>query len=337
MSRLVRCLCLLLACVTLLTVAAGCNSNSRSGASSSAGKTVEDMLGTDTEQDPFYFNGVPYVLNPDVSAYLFIGVDKSGEVQEEEGFNVGGQADVLLLAVINDADKTYHILQLNRDTMAEIRVLSMTGNPMNTFTGQLALSHYYGSGFEDSCENTVWSVSKFLYDAPIDGYISLRMDAIPVLNDWAGGVTVTIQDDFSSIDPSLKIGETITLNGQQAYNFIRSRQNVEDQSNLNRMARHRQYLSGLAQQLKTKVGDNAASVAELYQLLEPYMVTDMGSGTITQLAERCRGYTDGGTITLEGEAVKGEQFMEFHVDEQNLRETVIQLFYTEYTQTEQGE
>ncbi len=328
---------LLAAALLVLTMAVGCIGTDPARTSDPAGKTVEEMLGTDSSLEPIYFDGKPYVLSPDVSSYLFIGVDKPGEVRQEEGFNVGGQADVLLLAVVDDAAKTYHILQLNRDTMAQIRVLAMDGTPAGSFTGQLALSHFYGSGFEDSCENTVWAVSRYLYNTAIDGYIALQMEAIPVLNDWAEGVTVTVQDDFSAVDPSLKQGETITLNGQQAYNFIRARQNVEDQSNLNRMARHRQYLNGLTRQLQAKLSQNASSMAELYQMLTPYMVTDMGSGTITELAERCRSYADGGTLAIQGEAVAGEEFMEFYTDEQDLRKTVIHLFYTEYNQTEQGE
>ena len=46
-------------------------------------------------------------------------------------------------------------IQLNRDTMTEIQILGVNGEPAVTMTGQLALAHTYGSGEEDSCENTV--------------------------------------------------------------------------------------------------------------------------------------------------------------------------------------
>ncbi|MBR6795789.1 MAG: hypothetical protein IKM53_00380, partial [Clostridia bacterium] len=34
-----------------------------------------------------------------------------------------------------------------------------------------------------------------------------------------------------------------------------------------------------------------------------------------------------GAYTLEGESVKGDEFMEFHVDEVHLQKTVVELFY----------
>ena len=51
-------------------------------------------------------------------------------------------------------------------------------------------------GMELSCENTVDAVSNMLYGIRIEGYISLNMDSIKILNHLAGGVPVTIEDDF---------------------------------------------------------------------------------------------------------------------------------------------
>ena len=52
---------------------------------------------------------------------------------------------------------------------------------------------------ESSCENTVDAVSDMLYGIKIDGYIAMNIDAIKVINHLAGGVPVTIEDDFFSI------------------------------------------------------------------------------------------------------------------------------------------
>ena len=86
--------------------------------------------------------------------------------------------------------------------MTQIRILGVTGEPAGTFTGQLALAHTYGSGEEDSCENTVLAVSNLLYGMEIDHYVSLTMDGVALLNDLVGGVTVEVLDDFSGIDDS---------------------------------------------------------------------------------------------------------------------------------------
>lgn len=50
----------------------------------------------------------------------------------------------------------------------------------------------------------------------IDGYAMVNVGAVSVVNDMVGGVTVTIEDDFSEVDPTLKMGETVTLMGEQA-------------------------------------------------------------------------------------------------------------------------
>ena len=56
-------------------------------------------------------------------------------------------------------------------------------------------------------------------------YISMNMDAIAILNDAVGGVTVNVTDDFSAVDPSITKGE-VTLKGDQALTFIQTRKDV---------------------------------------------------------------------------------------------------------------
>lgn len=315
----------------------GCASEEiQSAASEESGRTVEEMLGLDQPVPEVYYDGKTFVENPEVSAYLFLGVDKSGQLNEGDGYyREGGQADVQLLLVVDEGKEVYYILQLNRDTMTNVQVLSYSGDPMEKVVQQIALAYAYGDGGESSCENAVLAVSDFLYGIEIDGYASLALDAIPIVNDWAGGVTVTIQDDFSQVDPTLVMGETITLTGQQAYNYIRNRFYVGDETNISRMARHREYLSGLADKLETKVSQDADQINELYQQLQPYMVTDMSSNAMIKLANKCRNYTNGGTLTFEGEAVLGEQFIEFYPDETDVKDTVMDLFYKEKS-TQEG-
>ena len=61
------------------------------------------------------------------------------------------------------------------------------------------------------------------------------------MNDMVGGVTVTIEDDFSEVDPTLKMGETVTLMGEHAENYVRQRKEVADGRNESRMQRQSSY------------------------------------------------------------------------------------------------
>ena len=78
----------------------------------------------------------------------------------------------------------------------------------------------------------------------IDFYVAMNMDGISELNDLAGGVTVTLEDDFSSIDPAMTRGTTLTLHGEQAETFVRSRMTVGDGTNASRMERQSVYAGG---------------------------------------------------------------------------------------------
>ena len=81
------------------------------------------------------------------------------------------------------------------------------------------------------------AVEGLLLGESIDFYVAMNMDGISELNDLAGGVTVTLEDDFSSIDPAMAKGTTLTLHGDQAETFVRSRMTVGDGTNASRMER----------------------------------------------------------------------------------------------------
>lgn len=294
------------------------------------GKTVEEILGLgEDEEAPVNFDGKWYIRRPDVESYLLIGVDREGEAQDSGSYNGGGQADVLLLLVVDNGASSFRVLQLNRDTMADVEVLGVRGDVTGTEYQQLALAHHYGNGLEKSCENTVRAVSRLLYGMKIDGYAAIQFEAFPILNDRVGGVTVTVEDDFSAVDPTLVQGETVTLKGEQALHFIRIRHQVGDGSNLERMGRHRAYLSGFDAAFTAAMEQNQELPLKLYAAVSDYLVTDMGSGTVAELARRCQGYENGGVITVDGEAKLGERYMEFYPDEDSLRRAVLELFYQE--------
>lgn len=273
-----------------------------------------------------YYNGTAYAKREDLETVLLLGVDKF-EGETPEGYINNQQADFLLLLVMDKQHETCTPIQLNRDTMTQIRILGVTGEPAGTTTGQLALAHTYGSGEEDSCENTVLAVSNLLYGMEIDHYVSLTMDGVALLNDLVGGVTVEVLDDFSGIDDSLVQGETVTLQGQQALTYVRSRGGMEDSSNLHRMERQRQYLSALQQQLKAAVQQEDGFTLDALLQLNEYMVSDCTVNQLSDLGDSLAAYQVSDILTTPGDAQEGEEFMEFTVDEAALQQLVMDVFY----------
>lgn len=273
-----------------------------------------------------YYNGTAYARREDLETALLLGVDKF-EGETPEGYINNQQADFLLLLVMDKQNETCTPIQLNRDTMTQIQILGVTGELAGTFTGQLALAHTYGSGEEDSCENTVLAVSNLLYGMEIDHYVSLTMDGVALLNDLVGGVTVEVLDDFTGIDDSLVQGETVTLQGQQALTYVRSRGGLEDSSNLHRMERQRQYLAALQQQLKAAVQQEDGFTLDALLQLNEYMVSDCTVNQLSDLGDSLAAYQVSDILTTPGDAQEGEEFMEFTVDEVALQQLVMDVFY----------
>ena len=294
-------------------------SSSGEASSVEAGAPVDDREIT-------YYNGTAYAKREDLETVLLLGVDKF-EGETPEGYVNNQQADFLLLLVMDKQHETCTPIQLNRDTMTQIQILGVTGEPAGTMTGQLALAHTYGSGEEDSCENTVLAVENLLYGVGIDHYVSLTMDGVALLNDLVGGVTVEVLDDFSGIDDSLVQGETVTLKGQQALTYVRSRGGLEDSSNLHRMERQRQYLAALQQQLKAAVQQEDGFTLDALLQLNEYMVSDCTVNQLSDLGDSLAAYQVSDILTTPGDAREGEEFMEFTVDEDALQQLVLDVFY----------
>ena len=273
-----------------------------------------------------YYNGTAYAKKENLETVLLLGVDKF-EGETPEGYINNQQADFLLLLVMDKQHETCTPIQLNRDTMTQIQILGVTGEPAGTFTGQLALAHTYGSGEEDSCENTVLAVENLLYSVEIDHYVSMTMDGVALLNDLVGGVTLEVLDDFSGVDGTLVQGETVTLKGQQALTYVRSRGGLEDSSNLHRMERQRQYLAALQQQLKAAVQQEDGFTLDALLQLNEYMVSDCTVNQLSELGDSLATYQVSDILTTPGDAQEGEEFMEFTVDESALQQLVMDVFY----------
>lgn len=280
------------------------------------------------QEETTEINGVLCTPKKNIKTYLFMGLDAQGEATTVEEYDGTGQCDTLQLLVIDEANNTYIRLPINRDTMTDVKSLDDDGSYLATTYMQISLAHATGDGKEMSCENTVDAVSNLLYGQTIDGYASLNMDSIEVLNHLVDGVTVTIEDDFSKEDPSLVMGETVTLTDEQAMHYVRGRMNVGDGTNEGRMRRQSKYLSALKTKLIEKCQEDNAFALDIYDALEPYMVTSLSRNDFIKLAASLVTADEQESLEIQGTNAIGKmEYNEFTVDESSLAEVVIQLFY----------
>lgn len=279
------------------------------------------------------YNGHNYKYNENIDVLLIMGLDDRDLIDytQVSGKNEQACADLILLAVFDKEKKTYSLLQINRDTMADVMQYDVFGTFMGLYKRQICLSHIYRAKHEDACEDTKFAVSHLLYDVEISNYFALTMDSISIINDSVGGVTVTIEDDFSQIEPTLVQGQTITLHGDQAETYVRSRGKiVNSPTNINRMNRQRTYMSALLVLLGQKTSESNSFAFDLFDKLSPYMVTDCSHDQLSNYISQFSDYTLDKIVTPEGTAEVGEDnLMEFKVDSASLRGIVIDLFYVQ--------
>ena len=278
------------------------------------------------DQETVEVDGVTYRKKSRLTTILVMGVDH--DTQDSYEYRKAGQADFLRLVVLDDADKTVQQLQIDRDTITPVTVLGLLGDRYEPVTQQICLGYAFGDGRQTSCEVTVEAVENLLGGQEIDQYLAMGLDGISTLNDLAGGVTVTLEDDFSAIDPAMTKGTTLTLQGEQAETYVRSRRSIGVGTNEARMARQESYIRQLSVQLDEKLQKDQNFAVDAYDALQPYLTTSMAKGQLVNEAWAAKDYTRLDTIKPDGTYQVGEDgFMEFYPDADALQQAVLQLFY----------
>ncbi len=277
---------------------------------------------SDSGEDRVFWEGNWYSRNDGLESVLILGIDAASTVDGTSADS--SQADFIAVLVIDKLEKSYRLLHINRDTMTEITQLDEEGKSYGTFEAQIALAHAYGSTDTLKCRNTVAAVENLLYGVDIHHYFSMTMDAIPLLNDAVGGVTVTLSQDFPPLGENALAGKEIRLHGDDALTFVRWRSNDPSSSNLERMERQRAYISAMAAQYEDSAAED---IADILMTVSQYIFSDYTLNQMSVLMERLQTYTYEGTVSVAGEAKKGDTYVEFYVDEPALQRTVVEYFY----------
>ena len=284
----------------------------------------QDYFPTQTDNDTVIYQNQAYALKDNVESFLLIGIDKFEDSASADSYKNDQQADFLMLFVMDHDAKTVSAVHINRDTMAEINILGLNGNKVDTVIRQIALSHTYGNGKEISCNNTVNSVSALLNDIKVDHYLSMKMDAVSIINDLVGGVEVTV---IHTLDESLVQGKTVLLMGDQALRYVRARKGLEDSSNIARMARQKQYATALYEKFLMCVENDESFSINAVTKLSEHIISDRSATQLKQLTEKISDYELQDILSIDGEAKAGNEFMEFYADQDAIDQLVIDLFY----------
>lgn len=269
------------------------------------------------------YQGEEYPLKRNMSSILLIGTDNfvnDGKQYEGLPYNFN-MADFLVVLVFDHSAKTVTPFQICRDTMCDVKTTSGIVRRM-----QITMAHSYGSGKEDSCENTRLAAENLMFGTPIDSFLGFTMDAVPLVNDLVGGVTLTLEDDIPTLGPSYVKGATITLRGADALRFVRARDTSLLDDNLRRMGHHRLYVTAFIEQAREHAAKDSKFAMRAFRAVEKYLNTDLTVEKVSGMLDNLNEYEILPAITPDGAYQEGTDFAEYIVDETSLWDCVRSVF-----------
>lgn len=256
---------------------------------------------------------------------LCVGVDSRGADRDV------GQADMLALLVMNTATGEIKCIEINRDTIAPVKVFGVAHKYITTQDIQVALSFAYGRNPAEGRELVSDSVSQLLGGISVHACVSLDFDGIGVLNSVAGGVTVTAIQDVEKAE--ITEGEVVTLTDEQAVYYVTERNSKSSEigTNAPRMDRQKQYILGLSDTLREKIRKKPWKITGMYKQMMPYISTDLTKKQIIYLAWKYSrsGLSQDDIYELPGRYDRTGYYDEYKVDDKKMTDMILDVFYRE--------
>lgn len=295
------------------------------------------------QDDWVSMGGKVYAYDDNCINLLLLGLDKEGKLNGETDFEKwkSGQADAIFVVSINPAKEKFNIIGVPRNTMMNIDVYDREGHIAETRFDAVCLQYPFAGGGMPGIEKTKEKVSKLLYDLPIHGAFAVGYEALCVINDMVGGIDLVSIETVDTIFGNYKEGEKLHLEGTFVLAYVKQRNMEIAGSPTLRMKRQKQYLTVLLNKMKEEIKKNPAMIADMYKAASEYMVTDVTPDKAVYLAAQASGYRFDETAIhlLQGEnkiapIIKdgkdtGDFYDEYYLDEESLKKTMTEVFYTE--------
>lgn len=297
---------------------------------------TENVDSVDNNGKTITYKGETYNFNEDVTTLVLMGIDETDYEYEGTKRAIDGtSADAVYIAVIDTEKESVTLLNVPRNSMVDVDVYDKDGNFVETKNEQLFLSHSYLDSKEKSAENTLKSLETLFNGMNFDTYYAINHDAVEEVNDSIGGVTLTPQVEFYSVNEQkyIKAGEKFTLKGHDAVMYIRSRE--WDNSDLyvdnNRVSRQVQYMQEFSKQLFPSIKEDPSVVEDMYNAVKENTTTNIDVSKFTYLVTTAiaglDSYKDIKYDVVKGELTEGDIYNEYNVDKDALMEQMIKLFY----------
>ncbi len=241
-------------------------------------------------EDSLFYQGKAYIPNPDVTTFLFLGIDRKTEVDDDSLTPMlQGQADTILLAVLDAKRGTIKVISIPRDTMVTIQHYDPDGTPSVTDEEQICRQYAYGKNPQHAEEMTERIITEQIFEGvTVDHYASLNLVALPTLIDDIGGVKVTMAEDYANTsdgaNQTYEAGRVYTFNGAAATEFVLFRDMTEYGSMLTRTERQRDFIEGFYHDAKAAIKEDPTLIAKIYEDLKNDLHTDLNVAEAASVA-----------------------------------------------------
>ena len=266
-------------------------------------------------------DGKTYIQKDGLTTVLLLGIDDS-KTPDPHVIGDGYRSDALVLLILNSKTSTMQTLSISRDTITQIDMYDNKGDYFAHGTMQINMQYAFGDSPRRSAYLTKKTVSQLICGRRIDGCVAVRMSGIPTIGDILGGITLTMNEDYSYIDARYTQGATLTLKGQELERFLRYRDIEEQGSNERRLARQEWLMQELFETLGS--GSKTSLAETIFDRAADYIETDLDADTISMISTF---QMDPEGLKIPGQSVAGDYHDEFYVDEEALQELLLEIFY----------
>ena len=272
--------------------------------------------------DTITYNGKKYALNKHMATVAFIGFDNRAT---DDGTKEGQSDTVMVVALNTDTGEARGIV-IPRDSMVAVDTYA-GGSFSGQVTEQLCLQFAYGTDGDSSSALTAAAASRVLDNIPVDYYYTLNIEGVAPINDSIGGVTLVPTQSVPGT--SVVEGQETTLFGKTAEKYVQWRDTTNLTSSLDRTARQVSYVQAFASKVLSSAKSDPAILINLYQTMGDYTWTNLGLDEFSYLATTMleHGLTSFDVETLQGTMQQGDTFAEFYLDQDNVKQTVVDTFY----------
>lgn len=283
-----------------------------------------------------------YEYKEDSINFLLLGIDKKGKLDHNTDLSDwdAGQADAVFVVSLDPEEKRVSVIGIPRNSMAYVEMFDSDKSSLGYIYNQVCLQYGYAGGGELGLEATKRLVSELLYELPIHGACAINFKAIEIVTEKIGGVEVTIKEDLSILGSEFVEGNQVVIKGDNTVDYLIYRDTSVIGSPTTRLTREKEFLEALIHKAIACVKKNPAIISDVYKAILPYMNTDITLDKAVYLAMNSLDYKidsdsfyqlqgEDKEVTGIGEFGEERTFNDFYLDEENLLETVVKVFYEE--------